>query len=34
MEELRLEASKYGVRVSGGVKHVAIRARIHHEAGN
>ena len=34
MEELYLEARQYGVRVSGGVEHVALRARIHHEEGN
>ena len=35
MEELNLEASQYGIGVSGGVEqHVALRARIHHEAGN
>ena len=34
MEELNLEARQYGVGVSEGVEHVALRARIHHEAGN
>ena len=29
-----LEARHYGVGVSGGVEHVALRARIHHEAGS
>ena len=34
MEKLNLEARQYGVGVSGGVEHVALRARIHHAAGN
>ena len=34
MVERNLEARQYGVGVSGGVEHVALRARIHHEAGN
>ena len=34
MEKLNREARQYGVGVSGGVEHVASRARIHHEAGN
>ena len=34
MEELHLEARQYGVGVSGGVQHVALRARIHHDTGN
>ena len=34
MEELNLEARQYGVGVLGGVEHAALRARIHHEAGN
>ena len=34
IEELNLEAKHYGVGVSGGVEHVVLRARIHHEAGN
>ena len=34
MEELNLEARQYGVGVSGGVEHVALRTQIHHEAGN
>ena len=33
-EELNLEARQYGAGVSGGVEHVALRTRIHHEAGN
>ena len=34
MEKLNLEARQYGVGVSGGVEHVALRARIHHETSN
>ena len=34
MEDLNLEARQHGVGVSGGVEYVALRARIHHEAGN
>lgn len=34
MEELNIEARQYGVGVAGGVEHVALRARVHHEAGN
>ena len=34
IEELNIEARQYGVGVSGGVEHVAQRARIHHETGN
>ena len=33
MENLNLEARQYRVGVSGGVEHVTLRARIHHEAG-
>lgn len=34
MDELYLEARQYGVGVSGGVEHVALRTRMHHEDGN
>ena len=34
MEGLNLEARLYGVGASGGVGHVALRSRIHHETGN
>ena len=34
MEELNPEVRQYGVGVSGGVEHVALRTRMHHEAGN
>ena len=34
MEELNDEPRQFGAGVSGGVEHVALRARIHHEAGN
>ena len=33
MEELNRKAMQYGVGVLGGVEHVALRSRIHHEAG-
>ena len=33
IETLNLGAKQYGVGVSGGVEHVALRTRIHHEAG-
>ncbi|CAN0399642.1 unnamed protein product, partial [Scytosiphon promiscuus] len=29
-----LEARQYGIGVSRGVEHLALRARIHHEEGN
>ena len=34
MEEVNLEARQYGDGVWGGVEHVALHARIDHEAGN
>ena len=34
MEEPNLEASQYGVGVSRGVEHGALRVRVHHEVGN
>ena len=34
MEEVNLEARQYGVGASGGVEHVALLARIHHEVGS
>ena len=34
MKKLNLEARQYGAGVSGWVEHVALRAIIHHEAGN